>query len=343
MKLGVVRAALRLLFLGSLVLITEALPARAQTTVRFSLDGKIDGAAAPFLLAIDGGYFKRAGLDVTIDPAATVLEPITRLASESHDIALGDFNALVRWRDQNPNVGIKAVFMVRDEAGYSVISRRSRGITLPKDLEEAKIAVSPADAAAAQWPVFVKLTGIDVQKATILHTGLPVREPMLAAGEVDAATGLNYSVPLNLQDKGVPANDIVVMRMSDYGMVLYGGAILVRPAFLSEKTDAVKAFVAAFNDALKDTIKDPNKAIEALMQRAPTLNRDVELRRLNLMLKENVLTPRAKANGVGAIEPERFEKTLEQIGLAYSFKSRPKFVDIVDESFLPADMERTGN
>ncbi|MGD9843963.1 MAG: ABC transporter substrate-binding protein [Variibacter sp.] len=342
MNFGVVRAVLTLLCAGSFAIIADATDVRAQTAVRFSLDSKIDGAAAPFFLALDRGYFKREGLDVTIDPAATGLEPITRLAGETYDIALGDFNALVRWRDQNPTTGIKAVFILQNLAGYAVVSRRSRGVAKPKDLEEAKIVVSQADAAAAQWPIFVKLTGIDIEKATILNTGIPVREPMLAAGEADAVVGLNYGVPLNLRDKGVPADDIVVMRMSDYGLTLYGSAIMARPRFLAEKPEAVKAFVAAVSAALKDTIKDPAKAIDALVQRNGSINREAELQRLNVMLKENVLTAQALANGLGAIDAARFDKTLEQIGLAYSFKNKPALGDIFEEGFVP-ESARTGN
>lgn len=342
MSFGVVRAVLTLLCAGSFAIFADATDVRAQTAVKFSLAGKVDGAAAPFLLALDRGYFKREGLDVTIDPVATGLEPITRLAGETYDIALGDFNALVRWRDQNPATAIKAVFILQNRGGYVVVSRRSRGVAKPKDLEEAKIVVSQADAAAAQWPIFVKLTGIDVDKATILNTGIPVREPMLAAGEADAVVGLNYGVPLNLRDKGVPADDIVVMRMSDYGLALYGDAIMVRPKFLAEKPEAVKAFIAAVSAALKDTIQDPAKAIEALAQRNSSINRDVELQRLNVMLKENVLTEQTAANGIGAIDAARFEKTLEQIGLAYSFKNKPKLGDIFEEGFVP-EADRTGN
>src|ERR1700742_3833674 len=37
-------------------------PAFGQTAIRFSLDSKIEGPAAPFLVAIDKGYFKAEGL-----------------------------------------------------------------------------------------------------------------------------------------------------------------------------------------------------------------------------------------------------------------------------------------
>ena len=44
-------------------------PPAPTTAIRFTLDRKIDGPAAPFFLAIDKGYFKAEGLDVTIDVA----------------------------------------------------------------------------------------------------------------------------------------------------------------------------------------------------------------------------------------------------------------------------------
>ena len=38
-------------------------PAAAQQAIKFSLDFKFEGPSAPFLVAIDKGYFKAEGLD----------------------------------------------------------------------------------------------------------------------------------------------------------------------------------------------------------------------------------------------------------------------------------------
>ena len=64
-----------------------AAPARAETPIHFSLDRKIDGAAAPFFVAIDKGYFKAEGLVVTIDAASSPLDALQRLTeSGGYDI-----------------------------------------------------------------------------------------------------------------------------------------------------------------------------------------------------------------------------------------------------------------
>ena len=75
--------AIRRVKLGALLAAALGLasPAPAQTAVRFSLDWKYEGTQAPFLLALDRGYFKAEGLDVTIDTAGGSVEPINRIAS----------------------------------------------------------------------------------------------------------------------------------------------------------------------------------------------------------------------------------------------------------------------
>ena len=45
--------------------------------------------------------------------------------------------------------------------------------------------------------------------------------------------------------------------MADYGVNLYGNAIIVNPKFAAEKPEAVKAFLRAFLKGLKETVKNP--------------------------------------------------------------------------------------
>src|SRR5712692_6435026 len=75
--------------------------ANAQTNVRFTLDSKVDGLAAPFLLGIDKGYYKAETLNITVDPAAEPAESIARVASGLYDMGIADINLLIKYRDQN--------------------------------------------------------------------------------------------------------------------------------------------------------------------------------------------------------------------------------------------------
>ena len=316
---------------------------QAQTPVKFTLDWKFEGPAAPFVVAIDRGYYKAEGLDVTMDTAGGSLEPLNRLASGTYDIGFGDINSLIKFRDANPGVPLKAIFMVYNKPPFSIVARKSRGVTKPKDLEGKKLGAPAPDGAYAQWPIFVKANNIDAAKVTIENVGFPVREPMLAAGQVDAITGFSFSSYINLKDRGVPADDIVVLLMADYGVNLYGNAIIVNPKFAAEKPEAVKGFLRAFLKGLKDTVKDPTSAVDSVIRRNDVAKKDVELERLQMALKDNILTPEVKAIGFGNIVPSRLDAAIDQIALTFNFKAKPKAGDIFDPSFLPPNADRLMN
>ncbi|HKG00384.1 MAG TPA: ABC transporter substrate-binding protein [Xanthobacteraceae bacterium] len=326
--------------LACFVLAVASLPAAAQTIVKFSLDWRFEGPAAPFLVAADKGYFVAEGLDVSIEPGNGSIEPITRVASGSFDIGFGDINALIKFRDQNPANAIKAVFMVYNKPPFSIVSRKSRGITAPKDLEGKKLGAPAGDGAFAQWPIFVQANGIDASKVMVENIGFPVREPMLAAGQVDAITGFSFSAYISLKDRGVPVDDIILMLMADYGVNLYGNAIIVNAKFAAEKPDAVKAFLRAVLKGLKDSVREPGRAVESVLRRNELAKRETELERLRMAIRDNILTPEVKAIGYGDIDPTRLQAAIDQIGQSYKFKNKPQATDFFDASFLPPEADR---
>jgi NitT/TauT family transport system substrate-binding protein len=319
-------------------------PALGQTALKFSLDWKYEGAQAPFLLALDKGYFTAEGLDVTIDTAVSSVESIDRLALGTYDMAFGDINLLIKFRDLNPQTRIQVVFMTYNKPAYAIIALKSRGITTPRDLEGKELGAPVADSAFAQWPIFAQLNNIDRSKVTILNIGFPVREPMLVSGHVDAITGLSFSSYVNLAYAGVPRDDIVVLEMANFGVRLYGNAIMVSPKFVAEKPDAVKAFLRAYLKGLKDTVNDPVAAVDYVLKRNKLVTMPLELERLQMVLHNNILTPEVQAQGFGSVDIARLDKAIEQIALTYSFRSaKPKGEDIFNSSFLPPETERRAN
>jgi len=247
----------------------------------------------------------------------------------------------MKFRDQNPGAPVKAIFMVYNKPAFAIIGRKSRGVLKPKDLEGRKLGAPPADAAYAQWPIFASVNGIDPAKVTIVNVGIPVREPMLASGEVDAITGLSFSSALDLKQRGVPPDDINVLLMADYGVELYGSAVLVNSKFAEEKPEAVRAFLRGVVNGINETVRSPFAAVESVLRRNDAAPREVELERLRMALQENILTPEVKAKGYGGVDGARLQRSIDQLGPAYSFKTRPKPGDVFDPSFLPDSADRT--
>lgn len=328
------------LALAAVVSIALSAPAFAESKLKFTLDWKFEGPAAGFVVALDKGYYKAEGLDVTIDSGANSTEGINRVASGTYDMGFADVNTLIKFRDKNPALALKGVMMLYDVPPFAIIALKKNGITGPKGLEGKTLGAPAPDGAYAQWKSFVKENGFDGEKVKIENVGFPVREPMLKEGKVDAITGFSFSSYFNLINAGVPADDIQVMLMSNYGLVLYGNVVIANPAFAEKNPDQVKAFIRATIKGWKDAVKDPAAAVKSVLARNDIAKEQVELPRLKMAIEQNILTPYVKQNGLGGIDEARMAKAIDQIAIGYDFTNKPKPADIFSDAFLPPVADR---
>mgnify|MGYP000506755282 FL=1 len=318
-----------------------ASPAFAQTDIKLTLDWRFEGPAAGFLLAQDNGYFADEGLNVTIDIGNGSVEAIPRVATGAYQLGFGDINSLIKFLDEDPSQPVKAVMMVYDKPVFSVVGRKSLGITEdPKSLEGKKLGAPPPDGAFAQWPAFKEVAGIDDSGITLESIGFPVREPMLASGDVDGVFGFAFSVILNLKANGVPDEDIVPILFADHGLNLYGNAIMVNEAFAEENPDAVKGFLRALSKGFADAVADPAAGAAAVLMRNETLNIDTETERLEMANEMNIKTPYVVENGFGGIDEARLAASIETLKISMGLKGNVTAADIFDAQYLPPAEER---
>ncbi len=318
-------------------LMLTAVPLCAETTMPFALDWKFEGPAAPYVLAVDKGYYAAEGLAVEVTEGAGSLDAIPKVATGAFPVGFTDINSLMKFLDQNPGAPVKAVMMVYDKPPFAVVGRKSLGVNGPKDLEGKVLGAPPPDGAWAQFPIFAAENGLDMGKITVEPVGFPVREPMLAEGKVAAITGFSFTSSLNAERLGVPADDLSVILMADHGVALYGNAIIVNTDFAAAHPAEVTGFLRATAKGWQDAIAEPAGAIAALVAKNPAADAGLEEKRLGLSIAGNVLTDWVKENGMGGVDEARFAKAIDQLSLTYEFKAKPGMADVFDASYLPTD------
>jgi len=313
--------------------------AAAQTSIKFTLDWVFQGPTSPFLLALDRGYYKAQGLDVSMDPGQGSAGAVQRVVTGAYQIGFADVNTLVEYNSKNPGKEVLCVFMAYDFPPFGVYALKKSGIKVPKDLEGKKLGAPVFDASFRLFPVFAKKTGIDRAKVTHINLTPQLREQSLVQGTVDFISGHFFSSMLDLKARGVKAEDVVVMRYSDFGLDVYGNCVIVSPDML-QNAKAVTGFLTATVRGWKDVIADPKAGIAAAKKRDPLIDEALEMERLELSLATNILTPFVKANGMGDVEPGRFARSVKDVAEAFGLATAPAPDKVFSSRFLPPKADR---
>lgn len=323
--------------LALIALIVSSAAAVAQTQVRLVLDYAIQGQQSPIVLAQEGGYFKRAGVDVRVDRGYGSADSITKVASGAYDIAFADLGALILFNSQQGATKLIDVFQVYDSAPMVMLSLKTSHIAKPGDLAGKRIASPPGASSRVMFPTFAALNKIDTANIRWIDVTPQLRETMLKQGQADATTALITDVA-GLKHLDIPESDISIMRFSDYGMNLYGHAILTTPQYAASHPDVIKAVVKAVAEALKASIAKPSVAIEAIAKRDPLVDKEVERHRLDLVIANAIVTDHVKQSGLSAIDMGRMQKTIDLITSTYK---RPAFKasTLYTTAYLPSPEE----
>jgi len=312
---------------------------QALTPIKFQLDWRFEGPSALFLLPIAKGYFKAAGMDVALDAGNGSGGAVTRVASGSYELGFADLAALMEFHANNPDAPNKpvAVMMVYNNTPAAVLALKKSGITSVAALSGKKLGAPVFDAGRRGFPIFAKANKIE--NVSWVSMDPPLRETMLARGDLDAITGFSFTSLLNLEARGVKPADVQIFPFAEHGVKLYGNAIIASPKLIKEKPELVKAFLLAFAKGAKEVMAKPDDAIAFVKQRDGIINEALEKRRLRMAIDAVVASPDAYAEGFGQVSTPRLALMASQISDAYGTKTRVVPEAVWNGSFLPSKAE----
>lgn len=314
--------------------------AHAQSTsIKFLLDWRFEGPSALFLQPAAKGYFKQAGLDVSIDAGSGSGAAVQRVASGTYDMGFADMASLMEFHANNPDAPNKpvAVMVVYNNTPAAVMALKKSGIQTAADLSGKKMGAPVFDAGRKAFPTFAKAN--QVSDVTWISMDPPLRETMLVRGDLDAVTGYTFTSLLNLEARGIPREDVVVLPYATHGVQLYGNVIIASPQLIADKPEALRAFLKAFAKGAKEVVAQPEAAIASLKAKDGLVNVPLEVKRLQLTLETAVDSEGARKEGFGQINPERLQLMAEQVAQAYATKNPIPVNAVWNGSFLPSAAE----
>jgi NitT/TauT family transport system substrate-binding protein len=321
-----------------LVLVPQV--ASAQTRIKMVLNWKYQGPQAWFFLAQDRGYFKAEGLDVEIDQGEGSGAPIGKIASGAYNAGFGDLNALIDLASKRPAEAPVAVFMLYNTPPFTIAVKKDSPIKTPKDFEGKTIGGPANDGALKLFPALAKVAKFDANKVNISNMAPNLREQMLLRGQVDGVFGYINTIWFSAKLVGIdPEKDLRFINYGNHGMDLYSNAVMFSRALVKDNPKAVQGFVKALNRAIKETIANPDAAMDAVMAREPLLKKELEKDRLIATLKEEMNHPEIAKIGLGDVDPDRLKRAIAMVVEANQLPRVPANDEVFDRRFLPPRAE----
>src|SRR6266404_1498964 len=152
------------LALAALLAVVGSASAQPLEKFTFALNWFAVGDHAAYWVALDKGYYKAKGLDVTLENSKGSGDAIAKVDTGRADAGLAD--AAVVIASSARGTSIKVVGMVFDKTPLNIFSLKSKPLAKPKDLEGTTLGAPPGDSQRQMFPAFAKLNGIDAGKVT---------------------------------------------------------------------------------------------------------------------------------------------------------------------------------
>jgi NitT/TauT family transport system substrate-binding protein len=284
--------------------------AAAQTKVTVRSDFKFNGYVSPLALAIDKGFYREAGLDVSIEQGQGSATTVQTVASGVDQFGLAD-SSVAALGISAQNVPVKVVAVYNQTGTMGIIYHPDSGFTGDLAQLKGKVVISSAGTADAK-----------LLEPTLASAGMKLDDVKLQL--VD----LNARVPLFLQTPGsfltgFATGDLLRVRArlpgakyvpyAKYGLIAYGTGLVVSTQMVEKSPDLVKKFVAASQKGWEAAARDPEAAVAASLKLYPDLSRDLLREGLKISLEEQLHTPATAGHPVGWTAEDDWKKMLAML------------------------------
>jgi NitT/TauT family transport system substrate-binding protein len=263
---------------------------------------------AGYYVAQAKGYYKDAGLDVTIKPGGPDISPVQVIAGNQADIVVNWMPDALAAREAGvPLVNVAQVF---NQSGLMLTCKKSSGVTSPKDLKGKTLGVWYG---GNEYPFLNWMAKLGYKPDTdikIMKQGFNV-DPLLQ-NQAACISTMIYNEYWQVVDAGVKESDLVTFFYEKEGVASLEDGLYVMeaklkdPAFVARMGKFVKATLKGWNEAVKDPAGAAKIVVAA--DTSGSASEKVQLRQMQNVAK---LITNAGTAKVGYLEPAAYERTVK--------------------------------
>ena len=228
--------------------------AHAADKVTIQLKWVAQAQFAGYFVAKDKGFYKDAGLDVTINPGGPDVAPPQVIAGGGADVVVDWMPSALASREKGvPLVNISQTFK---HTGLELVCRKDTGIKKPEDLKGKTVGIWYG---GNEYPFLNWMSKLDYKTdgspggVKILKQGFNV-DPILQK-QADCVSAMTYNEYWQVIDGGFKPSDLVVFNYEKEGVATMEDGLWVMeaklkdPAFVAKMAKFVKASMKGWDYA----------------------------------------------------------------------------------------------
>lgn len=301
--------------------------------IHVRLDWLAGAYHAPLFVAQERGYYRDAGLDVTISNGQGSISTLQVVGAGNDTIGLANLSALAM--AVSKGVPVVAIAGLIQQAPEGVISLASSGITKPSDLEGKRWGAVAGDEAQHLFVAFAEKNGIDLSKIQKVSLNHSAAISALINGDVDFVCAWVLQDGLKIAKIKPIAKP---MLFSDSGLNTLGTSFFVTRDTLKAHPDALRRFIAATARGAEDVAKDPELGVDAVMKARPEGSRDVLSEEI-AALPPYLHTARSAGHPFGWLAPEDVDEMLQVLKKYYELPASISADQVYDGALLQRPAE----
>lgn len=307
--------------------------AQAQTaSVTLALDSRALGRHAAWYVALEKGYYKKAGLDVTIVASESTGQALQSVESKTAQFAFADVASLVAARAAGGSTA-KMVAAIYQKAPYAIFSLRSgANVSKPEQLENLEIGSGAGSPGRGVIDAFLNARGLKGETVRYASIDPAAGIDALADRKIPAIEASAMSLPEVMKAAG--PQDTQMLLLANNGLSLYSNGIVVREDYLKSNAAQVKAFVKASLEGWKDAAANPKAAAEIVAKHVSGLDPASVFQEVAIV-GGLVATPEARVKGLGVIDAKQMDDSVAFAAKANGAEGKVAAKDVYDASALP--------
>lgn len=214
-----------------------------------------DAHHAGFYVALEKGFYRRLGLEITFLPGRSDSNPIKAIVSGAADIGqAGGVEQIISAKSKG--VPILAFAAIHRDTPHALISLERNPIRKPADLPGKRIGIAYGDAAELLFKAYLSRAAIDQKSMTFEPFRFDLQT--LVDGKIDAITGFKTDQPITLMAQGLKP---IVLSYSSIGIKSYGYTLFTTEEFRNKNPEAIVAFHKGSREGFEYAFAHPEEAI----------------------------------------------------------------------------------